>query len=82
MHGLNLLLLVAYGVTLQSLRVIYVSSNPAVATLQDTPPLLGLAPGGALLWGSRVLVPRDVTSFAVRPYGSGGPALLYTTRRK
>ncbi|KXZ43844.1 hypothetical protein GPECTOR_79g123 [Gonium pectorale] len=44
-------------------------------------PLLGLSRGGLLAWGSTVISPSDVTSFAVRSYGPGGPALVFTTRK-
>ncbi|KAG2445393.1 hypothetical protein HXX76_000015 [Chlamydomonas incerta] len=48
---------------------------------QDAAPLLGLTRGGRLCWGAAVVAPADVTSFALRAYGPGGPALLYTTRK-
>ncbi|KAG2431603.1 hypothetical protein HYH02_013296 [Chlamydomonas schloesseri] len=47
----------------------------------DAAPLLGLTRGGRLCWGGAVVAPADVTSFALRAYGPGGPALLYTTRK-
>ncbi|GFR43050.1 hypothetical protein Agub_g4056, partial [Astrephomene gubernaculifera] len=47
----------------------------------EPPPLLGLSRSGCLSWGSAVIAPADVTSLAVRAYGPGGPALLYTTRK-
>ncbi len=43
-------------------------------------PALGLSTSGQLYWGSRLVAP-DVTSFATRSGGAGGPALLYCTRR-
>ncbi|PNG99531.1 hypothetical protein TSOC_014688, partial [Tetrabaena socialis] len=55
---------------------------PAQALLQpDDPPLLGLSPAGMLCLGSTVISAADVTSFAVRAHGPGGPALLFTTRK-
>ncbi|KAG2485392.1 hypothetical protein HYH03_015878 [Edaphochlamys debaryana] len=53
----------------------------AARGLPPPPPLLGLGRGGRLCWGPAVLATSDVTSFAVRSYGPGGPALLYTSRK-
>ena len=44
-------------------------------------PVVGLSgSSGKLFWGSE-LIASEVTSFALRSGGAGGPALLYTTRR-
>ncbi|CAG9461392.1 unnamed protein product [Pedinophyceae sp. YPF-701] len=48
----------------------------AVASL---PPLLGVTPGGALLWGGAT-VAEGVLSVGVRAWGAGGAFLLFTTR--
>ena len=48
--------------------------------LASAPPVVGLSASGGLYWGQD-LVAAEVTSFAVRAGGAGGPALLYTTRK-
>lgn len=54
---------------------------PLPSSVVASRPIIGLsASSGKLYWGSE-LVASEVTSFALRSGGAGGPALLYTTRR-
>jgi hypothetical protein len=56
------------------------SSSQRAAAVASLAPALGLTSHGALYWGSKLLA-SDVTSFAVRGGGPGGPAVLYVTRQ-
>jgi elongator complex protein 1 len=56
------------------------SSGQRAAAVASLAPALGLTAHGALYWGSKLLA-SDVTSFALRGGGPGGPAVLFVTRQ-
>jgi elongator complex protein 1 len=56
------------------------SSSQRAAAVASAAPALGLTAHGALYWGVKQLA-SNVTSFAVRGGGPGGPAVLYVTRQ-